>query len=69
MDFTDRFLAIINPGTFNLHDEQTHLEIIDAIAARDEIKAMTLVRAHLLEIRDKMIAQEQDYLARSTQEH
>lgn len=65
MDFMNRFLLTINPGTFDLHDDHIHSEILEAIKARDEIKALTLVRTHLLDIRDKMAAQEQDFLSRS----
>lgn len=65
MDFVDHFLVTINPGTFDLHDTQTHGEITEAIAAGDETKALTLLRTHLLDIRDKMVPQEQDFLARS----
>jgi GntR family transcriptional repressor for pyruvate dehydrogenase complex len=65
MDFVDQFLLAINPGTFDLHDNRTHGEILKAIEARDEMKALTLLRAHLLDIRDKMLAQEQDFLSNS----
>lgn len=67
MDFVDRFIGVINPGTYDLHDDRIHREITDAIAARDEDRALTLIRVHLLDIRDKMIAQEQAYVAQSAQ--
>ena len=65
MDFVDRFLLVINPGTYDLHDDRIHGEITEAIAAGDEAKALTLVRTHLIDIRDKMVAQEQDFLSQS----
>ncbi len=65
MDFVDRFLVAINPGTFDLHDKETHSEIVDAIASGDEMKAVTLLRAHLIDIREKMADQEQDFISRS----
>jgi GntR family transcriptional repressor for pyruvate dehydrogenase complex len=65
MDFMNRFLLVINPGTYNLHDTRTHGEITDAIAARDEAKALTLVRTHLIDIRDKMVAQEEAFISQS----
>jgi DNA-binding FadR family transcriptional regulator len=65
MDFVDRFITTINPGTFDVHDKHIHGEITEAIAARDEVKAVTLVRSHLVDTRDKMMAQEQDYLSQS----
>ena len=65
MDFMNRFLLAINPGTFDLHDTLIHGQITDALAAGDEMKALTLVGAHLLDIRDKMVAQEQNFLVQS----
>jgi DNA-binding FadR family transcriptional regulator len=63
MDFVDRFITVINPGTFDLHDKHIHGKITEAIAARDEVKAVTLVRSHLVDTRDRMMAQEQDFLS------
>ncbi len=65
MDFVSRFIDVINPGTYNIHDKHIHGEITEAIAARDEVKAVTLLRSHLLDTRDSMMAQEQDYLSQS----
>lgn len=65
MDFVDRFIGVINPGTDNLHDDSVHAEITDAIADRDEDRALTLIRAHLLDIRYKMISMEKEYLSQS----
>ncbi|MGD9010540.1 MAG: FadR/GntR family transcriptional regulator [Desulfobacteraceae bacterium] len=65
MDFVDRFITTINPGTFDVHDKHIHEKITEAIAARDEVKAVTLVRSHLVDTRDKMMAQEQDFLSQS----
>jgi len=67
MDFVDRFLLVINPGTYDLHDDHTHGEITEAIADRDESKALTLVRTHLIDIRDKMVAQEEAFISQSRQ--
>lgn len=68
MDFVDRFIGVINPGTDNLHDDKQHKQITEALAERDEDRALTLIRAHLLDIREKMIAQEQDYVSQSARE-
>lgn len=65
MDFVDRFITTINPGTFDVHDKHIHGKITDAIAAGDEVKAVTLVRSHLLQTRDSMIVQERDYLSQT----
>ena len=65
MDFVNRFILVINPGTYDLHDDRMHGAITEAIAAGDETKAITLMRTHLLDIRDKMVAQEQEFLSRS----
>jgi len=65
MDFMLRFILAINPGTYDLHDDRTHGEITEALADGDEIKTLTLLRAHLLDIRDKMMVQEQAFLSQS----
>ena len=65
MDFMLRFILAINPGTYDLHDDRTHGEITEALAPGDEIKTLTLLRAHLLDIRDKMTVQEQAFLSQS----
>jgi GntR family transcriptional regulator, transcriptional repressor for pyruvate dehydrogenase complex len=65
MDFVDRFLAIINPATYNLHDNQSHHQITEAIADRDEARALSLVQAHLLDTRDKMVNLESYFLEQS----
>jgi GntR family transcriptional repressor for pyruvate dehydrogenase complex len=67
MDFMDGFITIIKPSNFNLHeDDQSHQEIVDAIAEGDEMKACTLTRAHLLKTRDQMKTLEVKYLQRQT---
>jgi DNA-binding FadR family transcriptional regulator len=65
MDFIDRFINVLNPGTYDLHDDISHGEITKALAARDETKALTLMQSHLLDTKEKMILQEKDYLRRS----
>jgi len=65
MDFVDRFISVINPTTHNLHEGDSHLEIIEALAARDEAKALTLVRTHLVETRDRLMALEREFLTRN----
>lgn len=65
MDFVSHFIDVINPGTYDLHDNCIHSEITEAIAARDEVKAVTLVRSHLVDTRDGMMAQEQTYLSQA----
>ena len=65
MDFIDRFIHLINPAIYNLHENERHLEITEAIAQRDEAKALTLVQAHLIETRDKMIRLENEFLAQA----
>jgi DNA-binding FadR family transcriptional regulator len=67
MEFVDRFTAVINPGTYNHHDDFHHEEIMEAIAERDEDRALTLVRAHLIDIRGKMIEQEKEYMSQTAQ--
>jgi DNA-binding FadR family transcriptional regulator len=69
MDFVSRFIDVINPGTYDLHDKRIHSQITEAIAARDEVKAVTLVRSHLLDTRDGMMAQEQTYLSQAGREN
>lgn len=63
LDFVDRFLSVITPDALDIHDDTSHGEIAQAIADRDEMKAITLIRSHLISIRDKMISREQEYLS------
>ena len=63
LDFVDRFLSVITPSALDIHDETSHGEIAQAIADKDEMKAITLMRSHLISIRDKMVAREHEYLS------
>lgn len=64
LDFVRRFLGVITPQALDIHDDTSHGEIARAIEERDEMKAVTLMRSHLLGIRDKMIDREGEYLAK-----
>jgi len=63
LDFVSRFLSVITPDALDLHDDTSHGEIAQAIANKDEMKAITLIRSHLISLRDRMIAREHEYLA------
>lgn len=63
LDFVGRFLNVITPDALDIHDDTSHGEIAQAIANKDEMKAITLIRSHLISIRDKMIFREQEYLS------
>ena len=63
LDFVDRFLSVITPEALDIHDDTSHGEIAQAIKDKDEMKAITLIRSHLISIRDKMMLREQEYLS------
>jgi GntR family transcriptional regulator, transcriptional repressor for pyruvate dehydrogenase complex len=62
LDFVGRFLSVITPDALDVHDNTSHGEIAQAIFDKDEIKAITLMRSHLINIRDEMIVRENDYI-------
>lgn len=63
LDFVSRFLSVITPKSLDIHDDTSHGKIAQAIADKDEMKAITLIRSHLIDIRDEMIDREQEYLS------
>ena len=62
LDFVRRFLSIITPEALDIHDKTSHEQIAKAIKAKDEMKAITLMRSHLIAVRDKMVEREHEYL-------
>lgn len=63
LDFVSRFLSVITPNALDIHDKNSHGEIAQAIEDKDEMKAVTLMRSHLIGIRDKMMEREGEYLS------
>jgi len=62
MDFTEGFVRTIKPQGRLLHNDQEHVQILDALLARDAEAAERLMRGHAESIDREMHSLEQTYL-------
>lgn len=63
-EFMEVFAVNIQPKDFQVHDDQDHQEIFDALKRRDGDRAATLVKRHAEKVTKAMIKLEKQWLKR-----